>query len=75
MKELLKLDIHVKGIVSSDYSNDPEMTDFEKYGFEGVLEKPYTMGELSKTLEHIMVGKTVEIYLKEQKKEGPEESG
>ncbi|OQY58428.1 MAG: hypothetical protein B6245_11950 [Desulfobacteraceae bacterium 4572_88] len=75
MKELLKLDIHVKGIVSSDYSNDPEMTDFEKYGFEGVLEKPYTIGELSKTLEYIMVGKTVEIYLKDRKKEESEENG
>ncbi len=51
MKKLLALDSGVKGIVSSGYSNDPEMTDFEKYGFRGIVEKPYSIAELGNILE------------------------
>ncbi|MDM8522071.1 response regulator [Desulfococcaceae bacterium HSG8] len=54
MKELIKIDPDVKGIISSGYSNDPEMTDFEKYGFSGVVEKPYSIQELSRNLEKVM---------------------
>jgi two-component system cell cycle sensor histidine kinase/response regulator CckA len=38
------------GIVSSGYSNDPVMSDFGKYGFAGVISKPYTLKELSHVL-------------------------
>ena len=39
-----------RAIVSSGYSNDPIMADFKKYGFCGVVSKPYTIGELSQVL-------------------------
>jgi PAS domain S-box-containing protein len=37
---LRKLDPHVRGIVTSGYSNDPIMADFKKYGFTAAIKKP-----------------------------------
>jgi DNA-binding NarL/FixJ family response regulator len=44
----------VKGIVSSGYSDDPIMADFSKYGFSGVLAKPYEMYELDEILQKVI---------------------
>ena len=38
---LLKIDPQVKAIVSSGYSDDPIMADFQKYGVSEVIAKPY----------------------------------
>jgi len=54
IKRLIKIDPYVRGVASSSYSNDPEMTDFEKYGFSGAVEKPYSVKELSFTLDEMM---------------------
>jgi signal transduction histidine kinase/ActR/RegA family two-component response regulator len=54
IQELLKIDPDVKSIVSSGYSNDPVMADFSKYGFSGVLAKPYEMYELDDVLREVM---------------------
>lgn len=54
IQELLKVDPHVKAIVSSGYSNDPVMADHRKYGFKGVVCKPYTIEELSETLHSVI---------------------
>ncbi len=54
MTRLKKIDPRVKAIVSSGYSNDPIMADFRKYGFVDVLNKPYTVENLSHTvLQHL----------------------
>jgi len=50
IRKLLKIDPDVKAIVSSGYSSDPIMAEFTKFGFIGVLSKPYTIVELQKTL-------------------------
>lgn len=55
IRELLKINPRVIGIVSSGYCNDPEITDYGRYGFSGVVTKPYTMGELGEKLNRIMV--------------------
>jgi PAS domain S-box-containing protein len=59
IKRLLEIDPEVKAIVSSGYSNDPIMADFKKYGFSGVVAKPYKVKELSKTLHRVRMGKEV----------------
>ena len=35
-----------QAIVSSGYSHDPVMSEFEKYGFKAVIVKPYQVEEL-----------------------------
>jgi CheY-like chemotaxis protein len=48
---LREIDCDVKAIVSSGYSNDPVMADFEAHGFVGVIPKPYEIGSLSAALK------------------------
>ncbi|RJX24079.1 MAG: PAS domain S-box protein [Desulfobulbus sp.] len=52
---LRSLDPQVKAIVSSGYSNDPIMADYTKYGFSGVVPKPYSMEKLSETVHSLFV--------------------
>ena len=47
---LLKLDSGVRIIVSSGYSNDPVMAEYEKYGFVATISKPYDIKELERIL-------------------------
>lgn len=54
MQQLLQIDPHVTAVVSSGYSNDPVVTDFEKYGFKGCMIKPYKMHELHSLLQHLI---------------------
>jgi CheY-like chemotaxis protein len=53
IKHLLKINPNIKAIVSSGYSQDPVMANCTKYGFCGVLRKPYTLEELIETFEMI----------------------
>jgi len=48
--KLLEIDPTVKAIVSSGYSNDPIMAEFQKYGFSGVVPKPYSLEKLGSTV-------------------------
>jgi signal transduction histidine kinase/CheY-like chemotaxis protein len=56
IRNLINLDPDVKGIVSSGYSDDPVMEDYQKYGFKGVVVKPFSIYELSESLNHVLVG-------------------
>nr|HPI91163.1 ATP-binding protein [Spirochaetota bacterium] len=49
--ELLKIDPAVTAIVSSGYSEDPVMARYEKYGFTGILLKPYKLQDISAILD------------------------
>jgi two-component system cell cycle sensor histidine kinase/response regulator CckA len=56
LRRIMEIDPEIKAIVSSGYSNDPIMADFGKYGFSGVIAKPYKTGELSEVLYKVMMG-------------------
>ena len=51
--ELLKINPNVKALVSSGYSNDPLMANYQDCGFCGVVPKPYTKQQLSDVLNKI----------------------
>lgn len=56
MEMLLEIDPCIKAIVSSGYTHDPIMADFGRYGFKGVLPKPYKVRELSVVVHQVMSG-------------------
>ena len=56
--QLRALDPGVKAIVSSGYADDPVMADFQRYGFSGVVAKPYTLTGLSDVLQQVMMGRS-----------------
>jgi len=56
IQKLIDIDPAVIGIVSSGYADDPGMTDFRKYGFSGVVAKPYTLEELGEKLSRVLKG-------------------
>jgi len=51
---LREIDPKVKAVASSGYSNDPIMSDFRKYGFKGVIVKPYRISEMSRLLKQVI---------------------
>ncbi len=53
IKKLLEIDPKVKAIVSSGYSTDPIMAEYQKYGFQGVIVKPYVIEEFSQVLRQV----------------------
>ena len=54
IKKLIEIDPDVKAIVSSGYATDPVMADYKKHGFSAVVTKPYSAGELERTLRSIL---------------------
>ncbi len=53
VKDILKYDPDAVVIVSSGYSSDPVMAEFEQYGFKGRIKKPYNLEELSALLKSL----------------------
>ena len=56
VQKLMEIAPEVKAIVSSGYSNDPVLSDFRQYGFEGAIAKPYKTRELSVLLHKAIIG-------------------
>lgn len=54
IRRLAAIDPDIKGIVSSGYSHDPIMADYERYGFTGVIPKPYNARRLSEILRTVI---------------------
>lgn len=53
-KKIRAIDPEAKIIASSGYSNDPILSNFKKFGFDGALAKPYRISELSEVLEKVI---------------------
>jgi CheY-like chemotaxis protein len=54
IEQLRKIDPTVKAVVSSGYTNDPEVKDFSNHGFDEKLTKPYKIQDLKNILEQVM---------------------
>jgi CheY-like chemotaxis protein len=52
--ELRRIDPSAKLIVSSGYADAPILAEFQKYGFDDVIRKPYTLAELSDVLAGVI---------------------
>ncbi|ACI21489.1 MULTISPECIES: response regulator [Thermodesulfovibrio] len=53
IQELKKYDPNVNALISSGYFNDSSIVEYEKLGFKGVLNKPYTLEELKEVLKKL----------------------
>ncbi len=53
-QQILAIDPQACLIVSSGYSNDPIMSDFSTYGFNGAMTKPYNITELGQQLSSLL---------------------
>jgi len=56
IKKLLEVDPEVKAIVYSGYSDDPVLSNFQEYGFKGMMPKPFESQSLSKVLHEVLKG-------------------
>jgi CheY-like chemotaxis protein len=54
LRVLQKIDPEVKGIVSSGYSNDPILSNYQSFGFQGIITKPYKLEDLRDVLESVI---------------------
>ncbi len=54
IEELRKIDPDIKAIVSSGYSTDPVMAHYRKYGFAGVIKKPYTLAKIESSIRELL---------------------
>lgn len=54
--KLLEIDPAARAIVSSGYSDNPVMSEYRKYGFSGVVLKPYQAVELARIIDEVLSG-------------------
>ncbi|MBN2012054.1 PAS domain S-box protein [candidate division KSB1 bacterium] len=63
VRKLLEIDPHANAIVSSGYSNDPVVSEYQHYGFRDFIPKPYSTKELIKVLHRVLASNSSEHVL------------
>ncbi len=56
IRHLREIDPDIRAIVTSGYSEEPVMAEFRKYGFNGVVTKPFEIHELAEALRDVLKG-------------------
>lgn len=56
--QLRQIDPHVVAIVSSGYSNDPVLANYEEFGFKGFVPKPFRIQKLSQVIGEVLSGRS-----------------
>ena len=54
LQKMLKFDPRARAIVSSGYSQDQVLSNYEKYGFKGLISKPYKLEELRNVIHRVL---------------------
>lgn len=54
IKRFQAMDSGVKAVVASGYSNDPVMSNYREYGFNGAVSKPYKIEDVLRELQNII---------------------
>jgi two-component system, cell cycle sensor histidine kinase and response regulator CckA len=54
IERLLSIDPDVKAVVSSGYSEDALVSNYQNYGFKASLTKPYKLQDLRDTLNDLL---------------------
>ncbi len=54
LRELIRIDPGVCAVVSSGYSHDPVLANFQDYGFSGVVVKPYRVDLLGQVVAEVI---------------------
>lgn len=54
IQKLKEIHPEVKAVVSSGYSSDPIMAEYNRFGFSGVLSKPYRCDELGNIIKEVI---------------------
>ncbi len=52
--KLREIDPHVKAVVSSGYSSDPVLANFQSHGFSAMVAKPYEISDLTRVLRELL---------------------
>jgi DNA-binding NtrC family response regulator len=59
IKELLAIDPDVKGIISTGFTSNSLIGNYQEYGFAGIIEKPYRIEKLDELLMQVIGRKPV----------------
>lgn len=54
LRALREIDPEIRSIVSSGYTEGPVMAEYEKFGFDGVVKKPYRPDEFTRVLRDVL---------------------
>ena len=54
VRRLREIDPSVRAVVSSGYSNNPVMSDYRRFGFDGVVAKPYRIEQLQTVIDQVL---------------------